>query len=112
MLGAGLVPTDDTIHGLTRGGIGCFHSNSLDGPSQTQGQQQEIGSLFNEADNDSPSYQSTSLWQSRCLNEVDMPGLDPDEELTAWSNDLAGIGEHLADHISQEHASYGELVVD
>jgi hypothetical protein len=117
ILGASLIPAGDTIHGMTREERGCFHFDSVDGPSQTQGQQQERGSLFNEADNgnDSPSHQSTSLWQSQSLYqdiEMDMPGLNPDEEPTAWGNDFAGIGEHLAGYISQEYASHGELVVD
>jgi hypothetical protein len=115
MLGVSLAPSDDTIHGLTREGTGCLHSNSLDGPPQTKCQRQEIGSMFNEADYDSPSYQTTSLWESRFLsqdNEMDMPGPNSNQELTAWGNDLAGIGKHLVDHISQEYASYGKLMAD
>jgi hypothetical protein len=34
------------------------------------------------------------------------------DELNAWGNDLAGVGEHLADYTYQEYASHGKLVVD
>lgn len=33
-------------------------------------------------------------------------------ELTARGNDLAGVGEHLADYTYQEYAGHGKLVVD
>jgi len=34
------------------------------------------------------------------------------DELNAWGNNLAGVGEHLADYAYQEYASHGKLVVD
>jgi hypothetical protein len=114
ILGDGLAPIDGTIQGLTREGTGCFHNNYLDGPSQTQGQQQGKESMFNEADNGSLGYQSASLWQSRFIsqNEMGMPGQDLDQELTAWGNDLAGIGEHFADCRYEEYINRGELTMD
>jgi hypothetical protein len=38
--------------------------------------------------------------------------MSPGQELTAWGNDLAGVGEHLEDHTYQKHTIYGEPVVD
>jgi hypothetical protein len=100
--------------GLTREGTGCFHNNSLDGPSQTQGKQQGKESMFNEADNGSLGYQFTSHWHSRFISqdEMSMPGQDLDQKLTAWDNDLAGIGEHFADCRYQEYINRDELTMD
>jgi hypothetical protein len=115
ILGVGLALTDDTIQGLTREGTRCFHSDSLGGSSQTQGQQQGKESIFSEADYDSLGYRSPSHWQSPFLaqnNEMDMLRQDLGQELAAWGNDLAGIGEHLADYRYQEYINRDELTID
>lgn len=102
-----LVITNGKLHNLNNDAAGCFNSNSLDSSYQTQCQQQGTESMFNEADNDSPDYQSAILWKSGLndqdtamdvlepdINAVDLPSWDmnPDQKLTAWGNDLAGIG--------------------
>jgi len=129
MFEAAINPADDRIHSLHRESIGAFESKSLytDAPSQTLGQQQSIVSMCNEADGDTYTHQSIRHWQSRPFNQdnvVDMP--EPDtcdvnplswdigegQELTAWGNALAGVGEHLADHTYQEYTNHDELVAD
>jgi len=69
--------------------------------------------MFNEADNDSPDYQSAIHWQPGLNDQVtamdvlepdtyaaDLPSWDmnPDQKPTAWGNDLAGIGGRFTDH--------------
>jgi hypothetical protein len=43
---------------------------------------------------------------------MDMLGQDLDQGLTAWGNDLAGIGAHLADYRYQEYINRDELTID
>jgi hypothetical protein len=127
MLWAAVVPSNDTIHGPNNGRSGCFYSNSLDPFSRTQSLRHSIGSMCSEADYGTYIYQSIGHWQSRpfCQHDViDLPGsdisdfdplswdTDQGQELTAWGNALAGVGEHLVDHNCQEYTNHDELVVD
>lgn len=101
------------------------HSRSLIYWDQTQSQQQSIAGTYNEADFDSPTYEGTGLWPRPSHREHivgiarhDEYDIEPlswnkysDGELTAWGNDLAGIGEHLAGS-TYEYASANDFVVD
>lgn len=92
---------------------------------QTQSQQKSIASTYNEADFDTATCQGTDRWPRYSHQEhiVDTPGydeydieslywnMDPDRELTAWGNDLFGIGEHLAGSY-QEYATGDDFVMD
>lgn len=127
MLEAAVVPADGFMHGLHNEGTGSFNDDLPDPPYQTQSRQHSTASMYNEADHDTPNYQSGSHWQAGSVyqdNAIDMPGtdmsnvdplswdIDQGRELTAWDNALAGVGEHLADHMYQEYTSHDELVVE
>jgi hypothetical protein len=45
-------------------------------------------------------------------NELQNCDMDPVRELAAWGNDLAGVGEHLADYRYQEYMNSDELTID
>jgi hypothetical protein len=102
------------------------HSRSLMYWDQTQSQQQSIVSTYHEVDIDTPTYEGTGRWP-RCSHREHIVGIaghdeydieplswnmDSDGELTAWGNDLAGIGEHLAESTYDEYASANDFVVD
>jgi hypothetical protein len=100
---------------------------ALDALSRAQGKQQGIKSMFNEADYDSLGCESGSHWQSRLVDQddamdvlepdeniADLPfwGMNSDQELTAWGNDLAGIGGHFVDLGHHEYSRYDDHLVD
>lgn len=93
---------------------------------QTKGQQQSISSTYNEASFENPTYQATYCWSRSShqehimdtsgYNEFDIESLywnmDPGRELTAWGNDLAGVGDYLAGSTYQGYAISDDFVVD
>jgi len=124
-------PTDgpQTEHTRTFNNVAPFSnhfSRILDYGYQTQSQQQSYAVTYNETDFDTPTYQGASNWPPSSHQEhiLDMLGhdgqdiesyswnMDRDGELTAWGNDLAGIGEHLEGGTNEEYASANEFLVD
>jgi hypothetical protein len=102
------------------------HSRTLMYWDQTQSQQQSIASTYNEAECDTPTYEGTSRWL-RSYHHEHMGGIagcdeydieplswniDSGGELTAWGNDLAGIGEHLIESTYDEYARANDFAVD
>ena len=127
MFEADVVPPESIMHGPHNEGTGGFNDNLPNSPFQTQNQQHSTASMYNEADCNTPNYQSAALLQSRSVchdNTIDMPGsdmfdadplswdFDQDHDITAWGNALAGVGEHLVDHAYQEYINRDKLVVD
>jgi len=106
--------------------FGNHFSRILEYGYQTQSQQQSYAVTYDETDFDTPTYQGTSHWppssyQEHILGMLGHDGqdiescpwnMDRDEELTAWGNDLAGIGEHLEGGTNEEYASANEFLVD
>jgi hypothetical protein len=92
----------------------------------TQNQQQGIASTYVEAGFATPNYQATDCWSRSSYQEhlIDTLGcdgcgveslywnMDPGRELTAWGNDLAGVGEHLAGSTYQGYTRGDDFVVD
>jgi hypothetical protein len=101
------------LHG---GGVDTFESKPIhaDNHSQTQGQQQSIASMYNEADRHTPDCQSVILASD--IYDADSLSCDTEStevgELTAWGSALAGIGAHLTDDRYQEYANHDELPID
>jgi hypothetical protein len=120
------VSADGTLHNLNNDAAGCFNNNSLGASYTTQFQQQGTESMFNEADNDSPDYRSAIHWKSGLndqdivmevesgINAANLPSWDmnSDQKLTAWGNDLAGIGGRFADHSYHGYSRPDDLLDD
>jgi hypothetical protein len=98
----------------------------VDSRHQTQSQSHSATSISKRADSNSALCQGTCRWprpsdgecimatpgHNECDSESLLWGMDPSQELTAWGNELAGIGEQLAETTNQDYVDGDEFVVD
>lgn len=87
-----------------------------DASHQVQGQQSNLGSMYHADDRDSYTLTQSSV-QDHVTDDDHVVeylawNMDSAQELTAWGNDLAGVGEHLGGYEYHECASLDELVVE
>jgi hypothetical protein len=132
---AATAPLDDPTHNLQSDGTRVFNnmlllkrpiSRTSMFRNQAQNRQHSIASTYTEASLDTPNHQATDGWSGSShgehimgatgyddnSNELQYCDMYPVRELTTWGNDLAGVGEHLADYRYEEYMNSDELTID
>ncbi len=98
----------------------------VDSRHQTQSQTHSAASVSIRAGPNGALWKGTCRWprssdgecimgtpgHSECNSESLWWGMDPSQELTALDNELAGIGEHLAETTNQDYVDGDDLVLD